>query len=246
MLNDPALVDFRHAYYSLFVQLWWREPSADFIASLMTDMGERIEAAAEVHPLLGEGWRTLSQYVETHGPEEAAEAYMHLFLGPYGPAVQPYESYYLTGFLFRESLVKVRSFLQDVGLEKEDHVFAEPEDVLAFELEVMRWLVGKQMSAIEPEEATYWLHQQMACLKHHVLVWVPACAQDIEQAAEDCGFYRGAAQLLRGFLDVERQMFWELDIEPVATLEEARRFYRNDVIWQGPSFDAGVAEDVSN
>ncbi|ETW96555.1 MAG: hypothetical protein ETSY2_46175 [Candidatus Entotheonella gemina] len=245
MLNDPALMEFRHAYYSLFVQLWWREPSADFIASLMTDMGERIEAAAEVHPLMGEGWRTMAQYLDTHAPEDAAEAYTHLFLGPYGPAVQPYESFYLTGYLFRAPLVNVRAFLQGVGLEKDDDAFAEPEDVLAFELEVMRWLVGKQMSAVDPDETAQWLHQQMVCLKHHVLVWVPACARDIEQAAQELGFYRGAAQLLRGFLEVERQMFWELDIEPVATLEEARRPYRNDVIWEGPSFDAGATEDVN-
>ncbi len=51
--------------------------------------------------------------------------------------------------------------------------------------------------------------------------------------------------LLRGFLEVERQMFGALDIEPVATLEEARRPYRNDVIWQGPSFDVGATEDVN-
>ncbi len=196
MLNDPALVEFRHTYYSLFVQLWWREPSADFIASLMTDIDERIEAAAEVHPLMGEGWRAMAQYLETHAPEDAAEAYTHLFLGPYGPAVQPYESYYLTGAFFREPLVNVRAFLQRLGLEKEDETYTEPEDVLAFELEMMRWLVGKQMAAVEPDDVAYWLQQQMMCLKHHVLVWVPTCTRDIEQAAaEDRGFYGGAAQL---------------------------------------------------
>ncbi len=160
--------------------------------------------------------------------------------------MQPYESYYLTGYLFRAPLVNVRAFLQRVGLEKEDDAFAEPEDVLAFELEVMRWLVGKQISAADPDEAAHWLHHQMLCLKQHVLVWVPTCAQDIEQAAaEDRGFYRGAAMLLRGFLEIERQLFGELDIEPVATLQEARRPYRNDVIWEGPSFDVGATEDVN-
>lgn len=109
MLHDPALVEFRHSYYSLFVQLWWREPSADLIASLMTDMGDRIEAAAAVHPLMGEGWRAIRQYLETHVPEAVAEEFTRLFLGPFGPAVQPYESYYLTGYLFRAPLVTFRS-----------------------------------------------------------------------------------------------------------------------------------------
>ncbi len=78
MLNDPALMEFRYAYYSLFVQLWWHEPSADFIASLMADMEARTAAAAEVHPLMGEGWRSIAQYLETHDPEEVAELYTHL------------------------------------------------------------------------------------------------------------------------------------------------------------------------
>ncbi len=55
MLHDPALTAFRHTYYRLFVQLWWKEPSADFIASLMTDIDDRTAAAAAVHPLMGEG-----------------------------------------------------------------------------------------------------------------------------------------------------------------------------------------------
>ncbi len=174
-----------------------------------------------------------------------AEEFTHLFLGPFGLAIQPYESYYLTGYLFRAPLVIFRAFLQHLGLEKDDETFAEPEDVLAFELEVMRWLVGKQMAVAEAEAENDWLQRQMACLKHHVLVWVPTCTQDIERA-EGVGFYRGAAMILRGFLEVERQMFWEWDIEPVATLEEARRPYRKDVIWQGPTWESefGAMQDA--
>ena len=67
MLSDPALMEFRHAYYSLFVQLWWREPSANVVASLMMDMDERIEAASEVSPLMGEGWRVMAQYLDRIG-----------------------------------------------------------------------------------------------------------------------------------------------------------------------------------
>lgn len=237
MLNDLELTTFRHTYYSLFVQLWWKEPEAEFIAALMSDIEARIEAAAAVYPLMGEGWRAIQQHLETHPPEDVAGEFTELFVGPHGPAVQPYESYYLTGHVFREPLVNFRAFLQQLGLEKEDETFAEPEDVLAFELEVMRWLVDKQMAAVGTEAEADWLQRQVACLKHHVLVWGPACTQDIERA-EGAGFYRGAAMILRGFLEFEREMLWDWEIEPVATLEEARRVYRRDVFWQGPSFES--------
>ncbi len=236
MLGDTELVRFRHTYYSLFVRLWCAEPDASMIAALQDDMAGRIAAAAAVHPLLGAGWRAIQSYLIDDTPEAVAEEFTQIFLGPFGPEVNPYASYYLTGHLFRAPLIALRRFLQQLGLEKQDRDFAEPEDVLAFELEVMRWLVSKQMAAASADEERRWLRLQVTCLKEHVLVWAPTCAQDMEQA-QGARFYRGAAMLLRGFLDLERQLFREWGIEPVLTLEEARQRYGARSAWQGPTFD---------
>ena len=242
MLRDTELVQFRHTYYRLFVQFWCKEPSAGFVAALQDDIAGRIEAATAVHPLLGEGWQVIQHYLSEYGPEEVAEEFTRLFLGPFGPEVHPYESYYLTGYLFRAPLVAMRGFLTQIGLEKREQDFAEPEDVLAFELEVMRWLVSKQMIAASTEAETHWLRLQATCLKEHLLVWVPACAQDIEKA-RGARFYRGAAMILRGFLEVERKLFREWGMERVASLEEARRRYGGSSEWGGPMFE--IAEDGS-
>ncbi len=236
MIREKELVQFRHTYYSLFVRLWWREPSADFITSLQEDIEDRIDAALAVHPLMGEGWQCIRRSLDERAPEEVAEEFTYLFLGPFGTQVNPYESYYLTGHLFKAPLVSLRGFLKRLGLEKREDEFAEPEDVLAFELEVMRWLIDKQKTAAKPEEETLWLQLQADCLKEHLLVWVPTCAEDIEKA-KGAHFYRGAAMILRGFLEVERSLFREWGLDKIISLEEARQRHGMSPTWKGPTFD---------
>lgn len=230
---------FRHNYYHLFVRLLWQEPSVDVVAALQEDIESRIAAATAVHRRMGEGWQVIHGFLAAHPFEAVVEEFTTLFLGPFGPQVQPYESYYLTGHLFREPLVALRVFLGQIGVEKQTQAFAEPEDVLAFELEVMRWLVAKQQAA-EPANET-WLMWQTQFLRQHLLVWVPTCAQDIEQAVA-AHFYRGVAMLLEGFLEVERQLFQSCGIEPIALLAEARQRYGGHAIWQGPTFEITGAD----
>jgi TorA maturation chaperone TorD len=235
-VRDKELMQFRNTYYSWFVRFWWREPPVEFITALQEDITDRIDAAAAVHPLMGEGWQRIRGFLAERSPEEVAEEFTHLFLGPFGLQVNPYESYYLTGHLFRAPLVTVRAFLKYLGLERREMEFPEPEDVLAFELEVMRWLIGKQMAATDPEEAERWLRLQAEFLKEHLLIWVPTCAQDIEKA-DGAHFYRGAAMILRGFLEVERALFREWGLDKIMSLEEARKRHGASPTWKGPTFD---------
>jgi TorA maturation chaperone TorD len=235
-VRDKELAEFRHAYYSLFVRFWWKEPDAVFIHSLQGDIENRIDPAAKLHPLMGEGWRSIQSFLAEQAPEEVADEFTRLYIGPFGAPIYPYESHYLTGHLFRAPLVNLRGFLKRVGLEKQEDEFTEPEDVLAFELEVMRWLISKQMTAEHPEEEGRWLQLQTEFLKEHLLVWVPTCAQDIENA-QGAKFYRGAAMILRGFLEVERTLFRESGLDKVTSLEEARKLYGTSPTWKGPTFD---------
>ncbi len=235
-VRDKELMQFRHTYYSWFVRFWWREPSVEFITALQEDIVDRIDAAAAVHPLMGEGWQKIRGFLAERSPEEVAEEFTRIFLGPYGLQVNPYESYYLTGHLFRAPLVTVRAFLKRLGLERREMEFPEPEDVLAFELEVMRWLIDKQMTAGNSEDETGWLQWQAAFLKEHLLIWVPTCAQDIEKA-DGVHFYRGAAMILRGFLEVERALFREWGLDKISSLAEARQRHGMSPTWKGPTFD---------
>jgi TorA maturation chaperone TorD len=245
MLRDKELVTFRHTYDSLLVRLLWKEPPADFIAALGDEIEARIDAATAVQARIGEGWRVLQRFLQEASPEAVAEEFTSLFLGPFAPEVNPYESYYLTGNLFKAPLVALRGFLKRLGLEKQEQEFAEPEDVLAFELEVMRWLISKQMAATHPDDVTRWLTWQATFLKEHLLIWAPTCAQDMARAS-GAHFYRGVGMILEGFLAVERTLFQELGVNEMPSLEEARQRHGARPTWQGPTFDVSGDESEAS
>ena len=239
MLRDPDLIHFRQTYYRLFVKLLWKEPERDFVAGLRGDNARaRTEAAAAVHPLMGNGWQDVDDYLAGHPPGDVTAEYGQLFLEPFARGIRPYASYYLTGQFFTEPLKAWRVFLKRLGVEKPAEGFTDPEDVLAFELDVMRWLIDKQAAA---EDADPWLRLQATCLKEHLLVWAPSCAADIEQIPQ-AAFYRGVAKILRGFLEVERSLFVDWGLDHVASLSEARAHYGAHAEWRGPLFDVAGDE----
>lgn len=244
MIADRDLLAFRQSYYELFVSLFWKEPSGQLLLSLSDGIKERIRAARNLNALLSEGWDDMSRFLAETPAEQVSEVvadeYTLLFIGPRGPEVNPYESFYLTGRLLDRPLANVRTLLKAVGIEKQEG-YAEPEDFLAFELEVMRWLIGKQLGAADPEEEKRWLRLQSDFLRDHLLVWAPNCADDIS-GAKSARFYRGVAMILRGFLELEHNLFRGLGLEKVTSLEEARKQHGAIPSWKGPTFDAAGKE----
>lgn len=236
MVGDRELAQFRQQYYALLVTLLSREPTAELLATLAGGIAERAEAARELHPALGQAWDTLRQMLPEVTVESANDEFLKLFIGPFQPEINFYESWYLMGQMFQQPLIVVRKFLGDVGLERAEDAFHEPEDSLPFELEVMNWLVSRQLAAQSPEEENDWLHRQAAFLKQHLLIWGPACADEIA-AAKSAVLYRGAAQLVRGLLALERQLFERRGVTDVETLEQARRRYGARRAFQGPVYD---------
>lgn len=239
MIGDRDLLLFRQGYYNLLVSLFWKEPAGELLLHLSGGISERIQAARNLHPLLAEGWEEIRRFFTETPPEDLAETavdeYTRLFIGPYDSTVNPYESFYFTGRMWDRPLADLRTFLKTIGIEKQDG-YSEPEDSLAFELEVMRWLTGKQTAAAQQEEETRWLRLQTDFLREHLLVWVPTCAEDIERS-QGAKFYRGLAIILRGFLEMERTLLREWGLDKVASLEEVRQLYRAMPMWKGPTFD---------
>jgi TorA maturation chaperone TorD len=239
MIGDRDLLAFRQGYYDLLVSLLWKEPQGNLLVALRQGIQDRTKGSQAIHPLLGEGWAEITQLLDSVALERLAETvadeYTRLFIGPHSPEIHPYESYYLTGRLLDRPLVVIRSFLGEVGIEK-DGGYAEPEDCLAFELEVMRRLVGRQGSAGDPDEEARWITHQAAFLKQHLLVWGPAAAGDLA-GAKGAAFYRGLAKILQGFLEFERDLFKDWGPEPIQSLEEARRRLSGRGDWKGPTFD---------
>ncbi|HEY7677896.1 MAG TPA: molecular chaperone TorD family protein [Candidatus Methylomirabilis sp.] len=243
MIGDRDLLAFRRGYYDLFVSLLWREPDGVLLAGLAVGIEERIRVARQIHPLLGAGWEAIARFLDGADRDRLAEAvaeeYTRLFLGPRDPEVNAYESYYLTGRLWDRPLATLRGFLEEIGLERQEG-YAEPEDCLAFELEVMRRLIARQGSAENGEGEARWLDLQATFLKRHLLVWAPAAARDLGQA-RGADFYRGAATLLQGFLEMERDLFLRWGPEELHSLEQARQRFAREKEWKGPLLDFGPA-----
>jgi TorA maturation chaperone TorD len=239
MIDEHELLAFRGSYYELLGALFRREPGAELARRLAAGIGERISAARNVHPLIGEGWQELERFLretpEADLPGMLADEYTRLFIGPHGPEINPYESFYITGRLLDRPLADVRKFFETAGIEKLQE-YSEPEDFLAVELEVMRCLIQKQAAATDAEERSRLVRLQVNFLRDHLLVWAPACAQDIERAA-GANFYLFAAKVLQGFLAVELDFFRERGLDNVPTLDRVRQRYGAFAAWKGPSFD---------
>ena len=239
MIDDRELMSFRQSYYEVLGALFRREPSSELLHQLANGIAERTVAARSLHPLLGAGWKAIEHFLRDASPESLAETiadeYTRLFIGPHGPEVNPYESFYLTGRLLDRPLADVRAFLKSAGIEKLEE-YPEPEDFLAFEMEVMRWLIGKQASATDPQEQTRFFRLQSDFLKEHLLVWGPACGRDIERAG-GANFYRFAAKILQGFLALELSFLREWGLDTATTLDAARLRYAALRTWKGPTFD---------
>ncbi len=239
MAADGDLLAFRRGYYHVLAGLFVREPSVEFLASLRTGLARRVEAANALHPSLGEGWVVLSGWLDGDLEmlrEAAEDEFTRLFIGPYTTELHPYESYYLTGKTFDRPLAAVRAFLREAGLEK-DSAYAEPEDSLAFELEVMWRLVNRQAEATSSEAADRSATLQAAFLRQHLLVWAPAFVRDLVDTTT-ARFYRGAGLVLGGFLALELDLVKDQDPEGPRSLEAARQAYLGSSPWRGPLFDA--------
>jgi len=239
MLGDRDLREFRLGYYTLLVSLLWRDPPASTVAGLLAGADERTAAAAAVDPVLGEGWAAIAEYVRTVPPadlgDRLVEEYTHLFVGPPAPRINLYESYYLVGRVMDRPLADVRGSLAALGIAR-DPDYAEPEDFLAFELEVMRRLVDRQGSAPDPRAEAQAVEGQASFLTRHLLVWAPAAARDLAGAA-GAPFYRGVGLLLQGFLAFEREVASGWGGEPIQSMDDARGRYAGSGLWRGPVLD---------
>ncbi len=239
MIGDPDLLALRLGYYDLFVGLLWREPTAELVAALGQGSEERIRAARVVDPGLGEGWEAIARLRAAGAPARLAEAavteYTRLFLGPGAPELNLYESHYLAGRLFDRPLAAVRSSLKELGIEK-DPAYPEPEDFLAFEIEVVRTLVRRQETTPDREAQTRAVDAQAVFLKRHLLVWGPAAAGDLA-AAREAPFYQAVGTLLRGFLALELRLLKDWGPEELRALDAMRRQFARRSEYRGPVFE---------
>lgn len=209
-LDGPELIEVlqvREVAYSLLARLFGEEPDPDFLRELHRRQVFMTFLYADENPEVREGTQRVAAHLaelETLG-EDGFEAlrwdYTRLFIGPDRLPAPPWESAYLTEerLLFQEPTLEVRRAYRKYGLLPRNFPH-EADDHISFELEFMARLcrLAHENKAGQDEV----LADQAAFLCKHLQRWAPAYARDLEAHAST-GFYRGAASLLRGFLEAD-------------------------------------------
>jgi TorA maturation chaperone TorD len=175
--------------YGLLAIVFGRAPTRDVLARLA-------ELKGDATPL-GVAHIELAQAAAAADPDAISREFFDLFVGVGRGELLPYGSYYLTGFLHERPLVRVRSDLAELGIERTE-ANREPEDHIAILCEVMAGLASGQFGA---EPAT-----ERAFFERHLKPWAGRFFVDCE-TAQHARFYKVAGALGRMFMEIEAEAF---------------------------------------
>jgi TorA maturation chaperone TorD len=180
--------------YALLAVLLARAPDRDLLARLA---GLKVDASP-----LGLAHATLAAAAGGTDVTRVEREFFDLFIGIGRGEVQPYGSYYLTGFLHERPLARLRGDLADLGVVRAEGQ-SEPEDHIAMLCEVMAGLADGRF-APPPGADRRVLEQRF--FDKHLAPWARRFFVDLEQA-EAAGFYRGVGAVGRTFIEIETEAF---------------------------------------
>jgi TorA specific chaperone len=210
----------RAAAYRMFATLLGREltpADAGALARMEVPSGPAA-GAPELPPDL---WHHLSalaavtaKSVTDDQATDLAVDYARLFLGAGGPPLaSPYESAYRgEARLYGTAAAEVRALLGEWGLQAPRNF--GPEDHICVELSLLAALAER--GAAEGRSQEQVLAAQHDLLRDHLLVWFPAFAARVEDAATG-PFYGTLVALIAAFLQADARYLRE-------ELEEAKRY----------------------
>jgi TorA maturation chaperone TorD len=132
-----------------------------------------------------------------------AREYDTLFGGVGKPEVYLFGSHYLSGFLNERPLVKLRTDLAGLGLERQGDM-TDTEDHIAYLCEVMRYLIAGDDAAVAN------LTRQSEFFAAHLQPWLGSLCDTIGSHPK-AKFYAAVAAFTAAFALVEAQGFDMLD-----------------------------------
>lgn len=179
----------RGQLYLLFANLLLRVPDEDVLVDLKRLTGD--ETA------FGQALNALAAAADITRAEAIAREHFALFVGVGRGEMLPFASYYLTGFLYERPLVRARSDMRRLGVERSAE-FSEPEDHIGFLMEIMAGLVLRRIASEASEEKAFF--------EKHLKPWAEQFFADLTKA-ESSVFYRAVAELGSVFMAIEREAF---------------------------------------
>jgi TorA maturation chaperone TorD len=185
----------RAELYGLLAGLWLAPPDAALLQQFKVAVTEAPQRGGHLEA----PWADLVTAMRVTTVEAAAAEHAALFHGVGRPEVFAYASYYLSGFLNERPLAALRDDLAALGLTR-DAQGLETEDHIAFELEVMRWLIAGDDGAVCN------LEQQRRFFRAQLQPWAGMLC-DAVAAHPRAETWRAVAAMTQAFVDVETQGF---------------------------------------
>lgn len=181
----------RAGVYSLLARLLAAPPGADALAAAAGLRGDGSDFGRALGRLAGAAREAT--------PEAVSDEFHDLFIGAGTADLQPYASYYQTGFLYERPLAELRADMAELGLALADGV-SEPEDHIAALCEVMCALITGACGERQD------LARQRAFFDRHIGPWAGRFFDDLE-ASPRATFFASVGALGKRFLRIEAQAF---------------------------------------
>jgi TorA maturation chaperone TorD len=144
--------------------------------------------------VLSDSLDTLRTATGRCSPEAVEHEFQDLFIGLGRGEVVPYASWYADSLLMGVPLVRLRSDLAKMQIERQTKV-CEPEDHAAALCETMALMIR------DPDISTA---QQALFFHRHIYPWMIRFFRDLQQT-RSARFYRAVGRLGESFLRVENQ-----------------------------------------
>jgi TorA maturation chaperone TorD len=191
--EDQARADL----YALAARLLLAPPDAALLAGLAA--ADPIQSTGGDHSL-ADAWERLVQGASVMDPAAVSEEFEGLFISSGTPALNPYGSLYLSGFMNDTPLAELRADLACFGIGRVRGAF-ESEDHLGALCETMRVLI-----AGGPGIRRQPLNVQKIFFEARIGRWYARCLADMANA-EGANFYRLIAAFVSALLAIEAEAF---------------------------------------
>ncbi|MBL8831889.1 MAG: molecular chaperone TorD family protein [Rhodospirillales bacterium] len=185
---DEAL---RASWYALLGELLAEAPSQEMLARLGAMGGDAGELGGHIGALSAVARKTTAR--------EASDEFHDLFIGLSRGELQPYASFYLTGFLHEKPLANLRGAMAELGIARAGDR-PEPEDHIASLCEMMAGMIVGAFGAPAPLDA------QKRFFDAHIAPWAEKFFADLA-SAKAARLYMPIGQIGRIFIEIERAAF---------------------------------------
>lgn len=212
-MNERSLVyEARQAVYAVFQRLYAAAPDRALLDWLVTE-----QPFAEFPVTLDAEADAARQRVAASCPQLTLQAladdFHQLYIGYGAMQAPPWESVYRNEehTLFDIHTLQVRETYARHGMEF-IHKNKMPEDSISIELEFMKTLTDRLLTALEKGDGRaerILLNEQLKFLQEHLLVWVPEFVALSEKHAQT-PFYGNLGGVLLGFLRWDQEVLREL------------------------------------